>query len=63
MDNKLKSEALQRYIEGENRNIFGGLIIREGQHFRINSNEEYISFKDKPDDWIYFEDLINTPGV
>jgi len=25
--------------------IFGGLVIKEGEHFRINSNEKYQSFK------------------
>lgn len=58
IDNKLKSEALQKYIEEENRKIFGGLIIREGQHFRINTNKEYKPFKEEPSDWIYLEELI-----
>ena len=56
-DNKLKSEALQKYIKEENKNIFGGLIIKEGQHFRVNIKEKmkgYAGFKEKPDDWEYF---------
>ena len=57
-DNKLKSEALQKYIKEENKNIFGGLIIKEGQHFRINTKENYAGFKENPDDWEYFEELI-----
>jgi len=53
-DNELKGEALQDYINKENRNIFGGLVIREGQHFRLNTNEKYISFEENSDDWKYF---------
>ncbi|MBU3924377.1 DEAD/DEAH box helicase family protein [Patescibacteria group bacterium] len=49
-ENKLKAEALQKYIKEENKRkkkelIFGGLIVKEGEHFRINSDEEYRSFK------------------
>lgn len=57
-NNKLKAEALQRYIEEENKkgkNLFGGLIIKEGQHFRINSKKEYFSFREKPEDWEYLD--------
>ena len=57
-DNKLKGESLQRYIKEEKNNIFGGLIVKEGQHFRINLKETYTGFKEKPDDWEYFEELI-----
>jgi len=49
-DNKVKSEALQKYIKEENKRkkkeiIFGGLVIKEGEHFRINSDEKYKPFK------------------
>ncbi|WP_207687054.1 DEAD/DEAH box helicase [Desulfonema limicola] len=57
-DNKLKSEALQQYIIQNNKNLFGGLIIKQGQHFKINTRENYSGFKENPDDWEYFEDLI-----
>jgi type III restriction enzyme len=53
-DNKLKNEALQQWIINENKkgkNLFGGLIIKKGQHFRMNSKQEYYSFKVKPKDW------------
>ncbi len=55
-NNKLKAEALQRYIKEEGKkgkNLFGGLIIKEGQHFRINSKKKYFPFKEKPNDWEY----------
>lgn len=49
-DNKVKAEALQMYIAEENKRkkkemIFGGLVIKEGEHFRINSDEKYEPFK------------------
>jgi type III restriction enzyme len=53
-ENKLKNEALQQLIINENekdKHIFGGLVIKEGQHFRINSKQAYYSFKAKPEDW------------
>lgn len=59
-DNKIKAEALQNYILEENKsgkNIIGGLIIKDGEHFRINNKMEYTSFKEKMEDWTYFNDL------
>ncbi|MFH1656153.1 MAG: DEAD/DEAH box helicase family protein [Candidatus Nealsonbacteria bacterium] len=49
-DNKLKGEALQKYIREENKRkkkklLIGGLIIKEGKHFRINSDDKYKPFK------------------
>ncbi len=49
-ENKLKAEALQRYIKEENKRkkkeiLMGGLVIKEGEHFRVNSEEEYQPFK------------------
>jgi len=55
-DNKLKSEALQQYIKEENikgKNLFGGLVIKDGEHFRINKKEKYKSFKECFEDWEY----------
>jgi type III restriction enzyme len=47
--NKLKAEALQKYVQEENKkkgkNIFGGLVIKNKDHFMINSDGEYESFK------------------
>ncbi len=49
-DNKLKAEALQKYIKEENKRkkkdlLVGGIVIKEGEHFRINSDEKYEPFK------------------
>ncbi len=77
-ENKLKSEALQEYIKEEIKRgkkgvLFGGLVIKEGNHFRINSDDVYQPFapvigvkeksvqygaKGKSQGWQYFKDLI-----
>lgn len=60
-DNSLKSDALQNYIDEENRkgkNIFGGLIIKDGEHFRIYTSIGYNSFLKNPDKWDYFSKII-----
>jgi len=49
-DNKIKAEALQIYIKEENKRkkkdlLVGGIVIKEGGHFRINSDEKYKPFK------------------
>lgn len=49
--NKIKAEALQKYITEENKRkkkdvLFGGLVIKEGEHFRMNSDKTYSSFSD-----------------
>ena len=59
--NKLKAQALQEYIEKENKkgkNLFGGLVVKEGKHFRINSKKEYFSFNEKPNEWDYLKDYL-----
>ena len=57
-DNKIKAEALQRYIKEENakgKKLCGGIIIVDNGHLKINDNDEYIGFRIKPDDWEFFE--------
>jgi len=49
-DNKVKAEALQKYIKEENKRrekdlLIGGIVIKEGEHFRINNDDKYESFK------------------
>jgi type III restriction enzyme len=49
-DNKIKAEALQKYIKEENKRkeeemLVGGLVIKAGDHFKINSDFEYEPFK------------------
>jgi len=57
-ENKIKGEALQKYIEEENKKgkkIFGGLVIKDNNQFRINQEKEYISFKENKDNWNFLE--------
>lgn len=49
-DNKIKAEALQKYLVEENKrkkinSLFGGLVIKIGKHFWINSDKEYKPFE------------------
>lgn len=60
-DIKIKSEALQKYLNDENakgKNLLGGIIIKEGEHFRINQNATYNSYISTPCDWGYLLDII-----
>ena len=60
-DNKVKGEALQKYILTENvkgKKLIGGLVIKEGNHFRVNRKEIYKSFNLEPKDWEYFTEII-----
>ena len=57
-DNKIKAEALQRYIKEENakgKKLRGGIIIVDNGHLKINDNDVYVPFKTKPNDWKFFE--------
>lgn len=57
-ENKIKSEALIKYIEEENKKgkkLFGGLVIQENNQFRIYKEKEYVSFKENQKDWKYLE--------
>jgi type III restriction enzyme len=49
-DTKIKAEALQKYIKEENKRrkkefLTGGIIIKERNHFFINSDDKYLPFK------------------
>lgn len=60
-DNIIKATALRKYINEEcfkGKNIFGGLIIKDGQHFKVNLNEEYKPYREAPEEWEYFDNLI-----
>ena len=44
VDTKIKAKALQQYIKEENKknkNLFGGIVIKEGIYFKINSKYQY----------------------
>jgi len=53
-DQKIKSEALQKYIKEQNKKgkkMFGGLIIKDGSHYKINQKEKFKSFIEDSGDW------------
>ena len=59
--NKLKAQALQSYIKEEKqkgKHLIGGIVIKEGSHFKINTKEKYSSYKNSQDNWEYLEDYF-----
>ncbi|MDD4376342.1 MAG: DEAD/DEAH box helicase family protein [Clostridia bacterium] len=59
-DNLIKATALQKYILEERfkgKDIIGGLIIKDGVHFKVNMREKYKSYNEAPEEWTYFENL------
>lgn len=57
-ENKIKSEALIKYIEEENKKgkkLFGGLVIQDNNQFRIYEEKEYVSFKENQENWKYLD--------
>ena len=60
-DDKLKSNALQRYIVEERykgKNLIGGLVIKDFDHFRVFMKDGYIPFDNNPEEWEYFDTLL-----
>lgn len=56
-DNKIKAEALQKYIQEENlkgKKLIGGIIIVDNKLLKINAKPKYLGFKQKPEDWEFF---------
>lgn len=60
-DNKEKALALSKYLIEETnngKNLIGGLVIKDGSHFRVNLNEEYKTFQEAESEWEYFDNLF-----
>ncbi len=60
-DNKEKATALIKYLEEETikgKNLIGGLVIKDGAHFRVNLQPEYKSYNEAPGEWEYFENIL-----
>ncbi len=60
-DTKLKAEALQQYILDQNKkgkNLFGGIVIKAGNHFLLNNNIAYNSFHSMKKEWKYIDEII-----
>ena len=62
-DTKIKAEALQKYINTKiknNKNLTGGIIIKNKTHFMINNKIKYNSFKKQSNEWEYFTNILNN---
>lgn len=60
-DDKIKSNALQKYIKEERskgKNIFGGLVIKDGNHFMYYTKEDFIPYRQSEDQWEYFKTIF-----
>lgn len=60
-DNEVKSNALYKYIYEERNkghNLFGGLVIKDGEKFKYFESTPYIPFNANPDEWKLFDELL-----
>lgn len=60
-DNEVKSNALYKYIYEERNkghNLFGGLVIKDGEKFKYFESTPYIPFNENPDEWKLFDELL-----
>lgn len=60
-DNEVKSNALYKYIYDERNkghNLFGGLVIKDGEKFKYFESTPYIPFNENPDEWKLFDELL-----
>lgn len=61
-DDREKSNALSQYVLNErnnmHRNVFGGLVIQDNNHFRIFTHDNFESFKENPNRWDYIDNLF-----
>ena len=58
---KSRAEALFKYIERENakgKNLIGGIIVQQAEHWKINLNETYLYDKNDMTNWKSLEDII-----
>ena len=55
---KEKAEALQEYIKNEtskNKQNVGGIVIKDGDYFKINNKKVYNRYEEEPRDWVLLE--------
>lgn len=60
-DNEVKSNALYKYIYEERNkghNLFGGLVIKDGERFKYFESTPYIPFNENPGEWKLFDDIL-----
>ena len=60
-DDAIKSAALYNYIYDERNkghNLLGGLVILDGDKFKYFERTPFVSYKDDPEQWKPFDDLL-----
>ena len=60
-DNEVKSNALYKYIYEERNkghNLFGGLVIKDGDKFKYFESTPYIPYNENPDEWKDFDSIV-----
>ncbi len=58
---KSRAEALYKYIATENakgKKLTGGILVQQGDHWKINRNETYLYDKNDLTNWRFLEDII-----
>lgn len=58
---KSRAEALYKYIETENakgKKLTGGILVKQGEHWKINMNETYLYDKNDLTKWRFLADII-----
>ena len=55
-------EECDKYIpilkEEKGKNLIGGLVINDFDHFRVFMKDGYIPFDNNPEEWEYFDTLF-----
>lgn len=60
-DNEVKSNALFKYIYEERNkghNLFGGLVIKDGDRFKYFESTPYVPYNENPEEWKDFDSLF-----
>ena len=60
---KSRAEALYKYIKTENeseKKLLGGIIVQQGNHWKINLKETYLYDKNDLSNWTFLEDIIQN---
>jgi type III restriction enzyme len=61
LEAKSRAEALFQYIVTENskgKKLIGGILVQQGDHWKINLNETYLYDKNDLTTWTFLDDLV-----
>lgn len=59
-DNEIKANALYKYIYDERNkghNLFGGLVIKDGNKFKYFESTPYVPYNENPEQWKDFDSI------